>query len=391
MILSKVHIVFQIHMQWFRTFYKSGLLPITSLMFLLLPGHSQEIIKTPKNCDSCAQQLRIDFSASAFIKNNEWTNEFTRGFTGIGHLLEPRLVYYASSKTKISLGSFLLQYGGSETIDKLIPVFSIRHQFDPETALVIGRLQGHLFHRLEEPLYRYDRFYTDNFEYGIQWLWKNDFVDSDLWLDWDAFLREGEDKQEQFQLGLRQDWRPFKIFPGFKFRIQMLLTHWGGEIDVSPLPAASILNTLAGPALTLALNEHLNLHFEALNFYYNGLSLPKEGMRSMPFEKGNAWYLKARLSHRNFEFMYAYWSANKFIAPFGEYQFLSVSDYNPGFKQENRKLFRYVLQYKQALSKSLNMCLRGDLYHDIQSGKLENSVFLVLSFNESFLLKRLKN
>src|SRR5699024_2854200 len=109
-------------------------------------------------------------------------NPYTEGYTGIGFFVRPTLEYYFAPSTRVSAGVHLLKYSGESAFKQLIPIFTLHHEFNEQFAIVMGSLYGTLHHKLEQALMRYDLFYQDNIEYGLQFLYKPRWADMDMWL-----------------------------------------------------------------------------------------------------------------------------------------------------------------------------------------------------------------
>ena len=127
-------------------------------------------------CDSCNKDLNLRFESSSFFKNNEYESDFANGFTGIGVMFKPTLEYYFNKSTKLNFGAFGLKYSGLDGLSQLVPIYQIHHKVTNGFELVFGSLYGNLNHDLAEPLYRFDRYYLDNVEYGVQMLNYSKFI-----------------------------------------------------------------------------------------------------------------------------------------------------------------------------------------------------------------------
>ena len=51
---------------------------------------------------------------------------------------------------------------------------------------------GEVTIRYEEPIYDFERFLNNNIENGIQFLWNYDRFYTDLWLDWEQQILQGD-------------------------------------------------------------------------------------------------------------------------------------------------------------------------------------------------------
>ena len=366
---------------------------VISICFVLLNTgiiFSQTFNTIESLCDTCERDISIRFESTSFFKNNEYNNDFTEGFTGIGFSIKPAVEYYLTSNTKVNAGVYLLKYSGINNFTQAIPLFSVQHKLTKNIELVFGSIYGTLNHQLEEPIYRFDRYYQNNVEYGLQFLWNSKSIESDLWLNWEKFIFKNDPFQEELVVGNNTN---IKVYPSDKFDIyiplQILISHKGGQIDSSPDPAASIINGLSGLRFNYKINKTGIVGFEPLIFWYQGWGLPDTGANSQIFNNGKGLYLKVNYNNKYLSSMLGYWTANMFIAPKGEYLFQSVSELNDTFSQEERKLITAKIAIKHKVSESFKIEARADGYYDLVNRDFAYSYGLYFVINELFFLKNI--
>ena len=342
--------------------------------------------------DSCEREISLRIESTSFIKNNEYFNDFSKGYTGLGFFLKPSIEYYFAKNTKATAGVYLLKYSGIDHFTQAIPLFSIQHKLTKNLELILGSLYGALNHQLEEPLYRFDRYYQDNIEYGMQFLYHTSRIESDLWLNWEKFIFTNSPYQEELVFG---NTSKFIAYQSQKLRvelpIQFLISHKGGQIDSSPNPVASIVNGMSGLNINYQINTEKSLSFEPLFFLYHGWGLPESGINSQPFKEGKGVYFKVHYNNKNFHSMLGYWSSNKFISPRGEYLFLSVSDWDENFSQEKRKLITAKMEWMHPITESVKIILKADAYYDVMNMDLSHALGLYFVIDESFFISKTKS
>ena len=341
-------------------------------------------------CGSCDKNLNFRFESSSFFKNNEYDGDFATSFTGIGIMLQPSMEYYFSKNTKLNVGAFVLKYSGLNNFSELIPVYQIHHKISNGFELLLGSISGNLNHNLSEPLYRFDRYYLNNIEYGIQMLHKSKYLDSDLWLNWEQFIFEGDPFQEEFTVGNHSN---LKILNQKKAKIngdfQLLIYHRGGEIDTYEGPAFYIFNSGYGVDFSFK-TKYLDYTFRPKYMIYGSKSLPDYGENYLPFKRGDGFLFSGELEHRFFYFESGYWNANKFISSKGEYLYMSISESNPNLYQYNRQLIYGKFRLKQHISDNLKLELRANIYVDLKNKVLPDySYGIYFIANELFFLKKL--
>lgn len=340
--------------------------------------------------DSSERKLSFNFEMTSFVKNNEYDNSFTKGFTGIGTFVKPTIQYYFTNSTKVNLGGYFLKYSGVKSFSEVTPIISVQQKINKQFELIIGTLYGALNHKIKEPLYRFDHYYQNNIENGLQLLHKSKHIQSDLWLNWKRFIFQNDPFQEELEGGSVTDFKFSKKKWIFNFPLQLLMAHKGGQIDSSPNLAISIFNGVTGIEIGRKLNKERSVVLEPLFYVYQGLDLPLTGVNSRLFDSGNAFSLKIKYKGKSVNASLGYWNANKFIAPKGEYLYMSVSENNPTFSQVNRALLTGKINFIKTISESVKLSFRTDAYFDIQNSDLSFSNGLYLIINENFFLKKIR-
>ena len=352
---------------------------------------SQDFKTIDTLCANCDRELSLRLESTSFFQNNEYINDFTKGFTGIGFYAKPTLEYYFTNSTKVNGGVYLLKYSGVDNLTQTIPIFTVQQRLTKNIDLVFGSLYSTLNHGIEEPLFRYDRYYQDNVEYGLQFLYNSESITSDLWINWDKFIFTGDPIQEEFEIGSVSD---FKVWSTDKLQLnipfQALIYHKGGQIDTSPNPAIYLLNEMTGLKLNYQLSETQSIGIEPLFFWYQGTGLPDVGPNAELFDRGNAIYLKATYDTKHFSSMVGYWNSNSFIAPFGEYLFSSISDFDETFSDESRQLITGKLSIEKSISESIKLVLRTNAYYDYSNSDFAYNYGLYFLINEAFFMGKIK-
>jgi hypothetical protein len=339
--------------------------------------------------DSISYNLSFDFASTWFFKNNEYSNDFTRGFTGIGYLTQPRFAFAISEKSELMAGAFLQQYSGRDGYSKVIPLFSITQKLGRRSELIFGHIKGTLNHELEEPLLRFDSYYLNAVEYGFQLRSRSKAVRYDFWLNWQDFIEEGDAFQEAFQLGWTSALRLTKTKLSLYWPIQVLVTHRGGEIDSSEEGVLSVFNLLSGIQARIDLGSDRSLSLEPLYFYFTAPSVPLTGINALALDNGHALYVKLSYKTKVFNILAGYWQARNFFAPGGESLFHSISDYKSDFTQENRSILNAKMAWSPGIFKNMDLSLRLDFYYDTEAQQLAHAAGLYLVFNERFFLRNL--
>ncbi|MBL4715552.1 MAG: hypothetical protein JKX95_02870, partial [Bacteroidia bacterium] len=114
-----------------------------------------------------SNKLRFNFYNLNFMKNNEYYNKISEGYTLYGNQVHPKLVYQASPNITLAGGVFLLKEYGFDGYSQVLPTFTLKIEKGPLTMLY-GNIEGAASHRLVEPLYEFERVFIERMEYGSQ-------------------------------------------------------------------------------------------------------------------------------------------------------------------------------------------------------------------------------
>jgi len=345
--------------------------------------------------DTNAKKLSLDIYSTSFLKNNEYF-EVIRGWTGIGFFIKPKLVYQPTKTTQIQAGYFFEKYSGRSDFYKPLPLFRIRQKLSKSLEVVMGQLYGNLNHKLYEPMFLFDRYYSDNVEYGIQFLFKNKYIENDLWMNWEKFIFYDDPFKEEFVLGNRMCLK-YDFTDRFNLRLPVhyTWTHAGGQIDKHDENRGSIMslnNKMAGIKLTYRskLQWLKSISIEYDNFDYKAGANPPEGEKfHQPFDKGYGHYIKSNIDLGRFKFMVGYWNAHNYISKRGENIFASAYDHFPEIQISDRELFNFKFIYDYEIKKGIVFSLRTDLYYRPLTKNMFYSYAFYFVYNDSFLLKRI--
>lgn len=367
-------------------------------LFLLISGQvllaQNNIFSTYSPvCDTCSHNLNFRFEGSSFFQNNEYFDQFAYGLTGIGFYVQPTLEYYFSSKLRVNAGVFALKYSGLNHFSQVTPIFSLQYKPVKSLEIVFGNIFGTLNHGLAQPLFRYDRFFTNHVEYGMQFLLNTKTIKSDLWLHWVHFVVFGDTLPERLVVGNNTR---IKLYSNdnysLKLPVQFLFSHRGGQIEPGPHYIATLFNGLTGLKFKYKINLYSNLQFQPLIAFYYALNLPNPGDPGYQlFKSGYGIYPKILYKFHHFNLMTAYWYGHKFIAPEGEYLFQSVSEMNPNYSEVNRKLWVSRVWYQKTIGKYLNLEVRLSTYYDLHQKNLDYSYAFYMIINQDFFLAKYRH
>lgn len=359
------------------------------LVFCLLicnsTGFSQQSAETDRADSLHAKLLQLEFSNTNFFRNNEYTNNFQKGYSLIGFHAAPKLNYQLSKGTQIHAGGFFLRYFGEKGFHAIKPIFTVRHRFSPSFAMLMGSLHNQKRHGLSNILYDPERMLTDPTEYGIQFLYEKKNLQADLWLDWQQFIHPGSPFQEEFVVGFSSRTDLLSNHPGIDLSlpVQSLIKHKGGQIDSTEQPISTLLDFAAGITgeFHFSGNEE---HFIRAESYLTGFrKLTNESPE--PFKSGLGLYAQVSLNYKSFELGTGYWKGNKFRSIMGDPLYQSFP-FMEGTKGEKRELIEGNLRYLIEFSE-VTFSARMRMLYDTNTQKLDYhyGIYLFIDFNRPIL------
>ncbi len=323
-----------------------------------------------------------------FFQNNEYFTPLNRGYTLTGSLVEPSFYYQPGERARIRLGLNYLLYSGEPSPDKVRPVVSMEVAF-PHMHLVMGELYGNIYHNLPEPMFCFDRVFYDHSETGIQLILDGWGIHNDTWINWENFILWGDREQERFTFGNSGYWSVLDETAGPKFKLlfHTLITHRGGQINITDDPIQTLLNHATGLEMIQFFGEEGKMKHAGIRgslFHYADLSPEKE----LPANEGYGIYGQAFLFWQNLGIDLGYWYARSFIPLRGEPLFGSYSFYDPGYFERERQLFTGKVKYNIDLMEQLNLILRMDGYFDPVDSSMDYGFGIYLIYHDMFKITK---
>nr|WP_319400979.1 hypothetical protein [uncultured Carboxylicivirga sp.] len=328
-----------------------------------------------------------------FVKNNEYFGDFTEGYTLMGYAIQPSFMYYAGSQLRIKAGLHIVKYSGMEEFTEVVPTLSIHTKLGDNLSLIMGGLRGDIQHRLLEPIFNPENQYSRPIENGFQFLFDNEKLWFDVWVDWEQFIVIGDTKPEKFTAGISTEYTFLKESDDWKISLpgQFLATHLGGQISDFEEPMQSLANLATGIKIKKELGTGFiqNISLATYGAWYQDLT-EKSGL---PFTNGHAIYPVTEVGYKYGIFMLGYWNANNFVAPKGSHLFQSVSDYKvvdetSYFYQPERQLLNAKLSFSKDFLQKIRFSVMVQTYYDIPNSQLEYAYGMNLVFNPNFFIKK---
>ena len=248
---------------------------------------------------SCGE-LRLNFDALCFFRDNEYKGSLSKGYTLPGYRLQPTVSYQPLKNLRVEVGVSMLHYWGAnkypnlnysdiatwkgdqtQTGFHLLPFFNVQLAVSRNFNLILGNIYGGANHRLIEPLYNQENALSADPEMGVQMQWQTKPLDFDMWVNWESFIFDKDTHQEAFTFGLstrfkanRPERRTHVYFP-----LQVVMQHRGGEInpDAEQRQVKTWMNAAAGVGVTIHTDNSIltRLNAEADVAYYRQMTEPK--------------------------------------------------------------------------------------------------------------------
>lgn len=369
---------------------------------------------------SCGE-LRLNFDALCFFRDNEYKGSLSKGYTLPGYRLQPTVSYQPLKNLCVEVGVSMLHYWGAnkypnlnysdiatwkgdqtQTGFHLLPFFNVQLAVSQNFNLILGNICGGANHRLIEPLYNQENALSADPEMGVQMQWQTKPLDFDVWVNWESFIFDKDTHQEAFTFGLstrfkanRPERRTHVYFP-----LQVVMQHRGGEInpDAEQRQVKTWMNAAAGVGVTIHTDNSIltRLNAEADVAYYRQMT-----GALLPFDNGKGLYLKAEADIWRFCLRGAYWDSSKFISIFGNPLYGSVGIHNRDFQMQRNRTVCAQLSYAQELGKGFSWGVQADVFNTLPTDDfvVDNKVYnnnnkvslaagIYLRVKPSFLLKK---
>lgn len=369
---------------------------------------------------SCGE-LRLNFDALCFFRDNEYKGCLSKGYTLPGYRLQPTVSYQPLKNLRVEVGVSMLHYWGAnkypnlnysdiatwkgdqtQTGFHLLPFFNVQLAVSRNFNLILGNIYGGANHRLIEPLYNQENALSADPEMGVQMQWQTKPLDFDVWVNWESFIFDKDTHQEAFTFGLSTRFkansperRTHVYFP-----LQVVMQHRGGEInpDAEQRQVKTWMNAAAGVGVTIHTDNSIltRLNAEADVAYYRQMT-----GALLPFDNGKGVYLKAEAAIWRFCLRGAYWDSSKFISIFGNPLYGSVGIHNRDFQMQRNRTVCAQLSYAQELGKGFSWGVQADVFNTLptddfvvgdkvynNNNKVSLAAGIYLRVKPSFLLKK---
>lgn len=339
-------------------------------------------------CPADSNKLFFHLNNNYFFVNNEYFNNYVKGYTLLGYSFSPSLIYQFHDNVKVEAGWNFLKHHGSELFYQSEPLLSVTAKFK-DIYLRMGSLDSKHAHGLIEPMYLWENQLYRNLENGLQIKMIKSRFYLDTWIDWKKFIYQNDTSQEVLNFGFSSVVKIAETSNGFKilWPIQITMAHRGGQIDTSGANLQTIANYASGFSFYVPMNEKMKFKADLFFASYQDLSPTPETV----YLNGKGWYGKINFSNQSSIFELAYWNAQKFYSSLGDPMYFCTSAVKDSLSTNRRSLIagKYFWE-KTYYNENISIMLFSGIYYDFDAKVTDYSFGATIKINSSFLLKEIK-
>jgi hypothetical protein len=358
-----------------------------SILIFLFP-----LLKAQQSDKQAPEQGRLSLSIKSisFLKNNEYLNPVTEGYTIIGFFIQPALVYSPGKKFSLALGAHIEGFAGASGLEIPMPVFTSTWNITPGSRLIIGTLDGSDKHQMEDPVFHSEKLYTAFNENGIRIVNDYDHIFSDVWINWENFIRKGDTTRETFTGGISFRYISPKIreVVSLELPVQGIFKHYGGQISDYNGEAETYFNASAGIRVNLFPGEgkYGKAGVEFTQFLYSELT----NWGNAGVNDGRASWIRLNYDFKFLKFCSSYWKSHDFYAPNGNPIYSSVSDYQEGVIVHDREIWGNSIFIKLTPVSYFEFLAGFETWYDTGFKKVDNAITIHLRFDRIIRLAAVK-
>jgi hypothetical protein len=332
-----------------------------------------------------SKQFTVQFESFSFLKNNEYFLKVADGYTLFGNQFSPKLIYQPAPHVRIEAGVYAWKDFGNNAFTAIQPIFSVKIQKD-SSQFIFGNLEGHLNHRLIEPMLNFERVILNRQENGIQYTRRKSSTFFDSWIDWQRMIYKGSDFKEEFFAGF--SWNKKLINrPKFSLAIpwQMTFQHRGGQTTKDTGQVITNINTAIGIEAQWFTNGLIKKVI--LQNYWVGY---RQNANFHPyFPNGSAIYLNLTAESKWLNLMISYWKSSGYLSETGGdlYQSVGRTFRNGNVVEKERNLLIFRLMKDWRIIENLFLTVRFEPYFDLNNHEFEHSEGVFLTYRQNFRLR----
>lgn len=336
--------------------------------------------------DLPVQKLGLRINSIAFFKNNEYFHPLVEGYTLPGFQLQPRFYFDLGEKFSLEAGVHISQFSGKEGLNSVDPLFRATYLATPRFSVLLGWLKGTANHQLIDPLYQWEKLYTDPLEYGVQFLVNKPGFKLDTWINWEKYIEFNDPFQEELTFGTTSK---IRLLQNGSFELwlpaQVTIKHKGGQVIAVDEPLTTHTNWATG--FNIVMNRRSDILRRLMfDFYYAGFT-DFSPQKRMAFKNGYGMYSIVTANIASFTSSLGYWRGRQFIAPHGEPLFQSVSFTDPSISKPDRYVITFKTSYLKQIFRNVSFGAYFESYYDIKLSQMDYDYGISMALSGDLLLK----
>lgn len=321
------------------------------------------------------EMLYFSVENNNYFINNEYFNDFQKGYTAPGSWIRPSLLWNIDNELTVKAGVFLQHNYGTDTLAAKRMSITATWDMSPTSTLTIGDYNSVETYLLPDYMFDKEIQFTNPFDQGVVYEWLPGRLETRLWVAWKRYINAGDPFREEIFGGISGN-LVLSESDISRFNIPFAFTayHKGGQIDASDLPLQNVFNYRIGFKYDIgtcglygSYNKFINDASIPETFYDNG-----EAIDMGAFHNPGRWY-----------FDIGYWRANKFYSPFGKPMYSSISSVEEGFNTKERSLMKSVISYKKDITYYANFYFRVGMFYDTKASLFDYGAWLSLRITPS--------
>lgn len=319
---------------------------------------------------SAEGSLSLSVVNKNFFKNDEYFGEYVEGYTLPGYSIRPTLLYKIAHNVSLEAGAELLQYGGTDSYDRVVPYLVAQWQVNNMVRLSMGCIEGAGRSGLSEAIYDPEHQLNMLPETGAQVDVDGENLDFRLWMNWQQFIKRNDTIPEKFMAGIALDYNPISTNSSWDVSLPLRLTvsHIGGQISNYPERMQSLANgslsVKVGRKYTSSFVKRVGLDLTGLFFY------TMSGSDVRPFADGWGLYPKVELQTDIFDFSVGYYTAQNYFALHGNPLFMSLSNFQEYYSKE-RSMLTFEGHINHQIHRHVRFTLGAKGYFDTDASEME--------------------
>lgn len=338
---------------------------------------------------SHTEEVFVKIQNLNYMKNNEYSGGIADGFTLFGVQLNPQLGYQITKNLSIEGGIFLNKDFGNKKFTVVEPTFSLRY-YKKDFKMVFGNIDGSVNHQLIEPIYNFERVFTNRLENGVQFVINKKYADVDLWVDWLNMAYRGGSLQEKILGGITTN--VVKLKKGaveFKLPLQATVIHKGGQLDTLQIGSQTDINAAAGIILNYEFEGVFLKSIYADTRYVRRIDSYFDSISTSSWGDGVLANIGVKAAYQS-NLVLSYWYCDNFYNELGGFLYSSKSSrlVYPNYSERIRQLLFLRLTKKIDLAKGITLTLRAEPYWDFKWNWMEYSYGFYISIDERLWFRK---